>query len=119
MTPNDNPNVSLTLTDTIIYWLRQLETTSSQDDPVVRNINFDVFPNPFTQHITVNVGDVNGEVLRLVLRDITGRVCFTTSPGKSMHSNSFNLELPDLPRGYYYLEVETARGPGVVLITRQ
>lgn len=65
----------------------------------------EVYPNPFTETVTVKLNGWNGENIRFSLRDINGRLVWESleEPAESMQ---FNLSSLQLPIGVYVLDIE-------------
>ena len=73
MTPNDNPNVSKVLTDTIIHWLDQQIMNSGLQIQEAEPIYLDVFPNPFRSEITIDVQAREGKHLDISICNVFGQ----------------------------------------------
>jgi len=81
--------------DCIALYSSSLTTTI---EPIVR-----IYPNPFQHYITVELDRVYNAI-GVKLYDITGRIIFR----REYHNlNSIRINQDDLPRGLYYLRVET------------
>jgi hypothetical protein len=65
LTPNDDPHVSETLTDTIIYWLKQQCETVGIEPDIAEYHDINIFPNPFTESISISMPDdkLNGTLI--------------------------------------------------------
>lgn len=105
MTTSDNPDVSKTLTDTIIYWLSQHIMTSGGSDPTFENIVFEVFPNPFTDEFSVSIHNLQIKNLEISISDITGRELIRRQAGSAdgFFTQRFNMAL--FPDGAYVLSI--------------
>lgn len=68
-----------------------------------RQINFTVYPNPFTQ--TINVV-APFEFSEINLTDIYGRTVFNT---QLLQTNKFEINLSKLPKGMYFITISSKR----------
>jgi dienelactone hydrolase len=118
LTPNDNPNVSQVLTDTIVYWLRQqgFYTVGTRPEPG-GDFALEVYPNPFTTRLELAwPGEVEPPTV-LTLYNAGGQAVFARNlpaDGRGM----LTLELPDLPPGLYTLEALSPRGRAVTRLVK-
>lgn len=101
MTPNDNPHVSATLTDTIIYWLQEIMSTGTSPD-ITSPRTFNVFPNPFDSILHIDLLDQ---------RLIGGTLNIYSSNGENVFSQKINavqFSIPEVRRltpGTYIAEI--------------
>jgi dienelactone hydrolase len=102
MTPNDDPHVSETLTDTIIYWLKQYCMTTGIAEEAHESKVINIYPNPFTESISVSLsdGDLKGT---LSVYNALGQVVSTTD--KIDFQNGSSVDLSYLMSGVYFLEI--------------
>jgi serine protease len=78
---------------------------------------FDVYPNPFTQFLTIKNKNKDSSMERIELFSLDGRVLFT----KKIESNVSDLVLSDLPplsTGMYFLKIKTTIGIFVAKVVR-
>jgi hypothetical protein len=65
-----------------------------------------IYPNPFKKYLTISINEVNDDLVRLSIFDITGRMVYS----ESYHMNgigSKQLDLGFLPKGLFILRVES------------
>ena len=102
MTPNDDPHVSMTLTDTIIYWLRQNNFATSISNEVPMENYIQVYPNPFQSEVLINVdGDFRNASCSVY--NIYGHM---VSYKEYIDLNySASIDLSSLTGGMYFIEL--------------
>ncbi len=101
MTPADDPHVSMTLTDTIIYWLGQnnLATSISGMDPQDDRIR--VYPVPFHESVNIDIHVSFGDAT-IIIYDMLGQVVLYDANLDPDH-NLFDVST--LVDGVYILEM--------------
>ncbi len=62
---------------------------------------FDVYPNPATDLVRMNVNSPSDEPLQLTLTDLSGRIVYNQLLQPYAGQNTFELMVNDLPRGAY------------------
>lgn len=105
MTPNDDPHVSITLTDTIIYWLRENNFITDIDGPSPEDEPFMIYPNPFRDKILIDV-PTNSNNATLSLYSATGQLI---SSWKHTYFSHTPVDMSFLDSGVYLLELITDR----------
>ncbi|MBA3898637.1 MAG: T9SS type A sorting domain-containing protein [Bacteroidetes bacterium] len=105
MTPNDNPNVSRALTDTIIYWLRQHITTTSiaKFAPIADFIQ--IKPNPVENNVTITVSKTGYQTINVCLRNHLGQVILQEQIYNN-GSGNYNFNLEPHPPGLYFISIQ-------------
>ena len=76
---------------------------------ILRGDDFEVFPNPFSQFLTIKNKNLDNQILMIELLSIDGRVLFN----KKIDNNPLELvltELPPLSNGLYFLKIRTPKG---------
>lgn len=73
MTPATNPNVSLVLTDTIIYWLGQRIWPTGINSPDREEFSFEVYPNPFSNEFVITGKNFDSGKRDVVVRNVVGQ----------------------------------------------
>ncbi|MCX6292181.1 MAG: T9SS type A sorting domain-containing protein [Bacteroidetes bacterium] len=76
-----------------------IHLTVDKGDPGVM-----VFPNPSSDVLTVVIKNKSHDDVKLVVRDISGRTIKETT----FNTNSFQLDVNELPAGMYFLELTNA-----------
>jgi len=66
--------------------------------------NSKVYPNPTTDHITIDFGTMEN-VESIVLRDLTGKVVYTSN---IVTTQLYKIDITGCPGGVYLLNVKTA-----------
>ena len=74
---------------------------------VVNNNVFSIYPNPATQEVTVVSN--NGNVTNVTIYDITGRLVYT----EKANVTTLSVNISELPKGVYVINVKTAKGENV------
>ena len=103
MTPNNVPQVSEQLTDTIVYWLRHHNFTTGIGSVTHVSTSIQVYPNPFTKTITVKGLERNDSILCI---DNSGKTVAKWKAGKKEET----LNLDGLVPGHYLLNVTSKDG---------
>ena len=82
--------------------------------PISFSPSFDVYPNPFSQAITINFKDVN-QVLQLTLTDQHGKIYYS----EQLLSGAFSTELSlaELTSGIYFLSLLSE--DGTIAVTKR
>jgi hypothetical protein len=70
----------------------------------IRNNEFRVFPNPFTEEVTIDLGDHSTDKIRISIYDLSGRRVMIRTVNKLDHE--IELQLSQLNKGVYFLELE-------------
>jgi dienelactone hydrolase len=109
LTPADDPNVSMALTDTIVYWLRQLDLTSSIELPEKLG-DVDVFPNPASDRITVRMSGESPVDVELCLYDMQGRLVVKNTLRKPSGVYESFIDCSGLESGMYVVEYTSSTG---------
>jgi dienelactone hydrolase len=101
MTPADDPHVSMTLSDTIIYWLRQnnLATGTADIDP--QDAVISIYPNPFRESINIYI-QVSCIDASITIYDSFGQIVLYDD---TLHHGHNQLELGSMALGSYILEI--------------
>lgn len=105
MTPVDDPMVSETLTDTIIYWLRQhgLVSGLSQESP--ENPDISIFPNPCKSTITIRSEVSIVDPVSIAIKNLHGQTLWFEETVLSSNSFIRNINVEKLPAGIYFLNI--------------
>lgn len=82
--------------------------------PISFSPSFDVYPNPFTQAITIDFKDVNQE-LHISLTDQQGKIYYTEEV--SSFAFSAQLSLNELATGIYFLSFQSE--DGTIAVTKR
>ncbi|MDG1797513.1 MAG: T9SS type A sorting domain-containing protein, partial [Flavobacteriales bacterium] len=90
-----------------------IDGTTESFSPIVVNCdskvdNYRIYPNPTTNLITIEfeLEYFQGDNIQLVLRDLKGTNLKTTSVALSRGYNSFNVDLSELPKGFYIIQFQ-------------
>lgn len=117
MTPNNDPHVSVALTDTIVYWLNQNIITGLKEAEIDENQML-VFPNPFTHEVSLSI-DYSLKNGNVFLFDITGRVIFSKHEKNIASGTVLKYDLGHLPKGVYFMELNSENGRQVQKVVKQ
>jgi dienelactone hydrolase len=102
MTPADDPHISPTLIDTIVYWLRENDVVSGIKDKPLYNDDVNVYPNPFSESININVPEQYGKAF-LYMYNAFGQLI----QQKALIDSNYELiGLSNLPSGVYIIQIE-------------
>jgi dienelactone hydrolase len=103
MTPLDDPHVAETLSDTIVYWLReQFLHTSISDVNTNDSELIHITPNPFQDVVTISFPNHAPQLFSIAVMDLFGKIVMTSD---SKHTNQESLDLSYLPAGTYYVQI--------------
>jgi hypothetical protein len=90
-----------------------IDGTTESFSPIVVNCNskvdnYRIYPNPTTNLITIEfeLEYFQGDNIQLVLRDLKGTNLKTNSVALSRGYNSFNVDLSELPKGFYMIQFQ-------------
>lgn len=103
------PNLALTTPDTPEPASQIAAVSPTQEPPVVSEVQFQAFPNPVYDAVTVNANVNSGAPCTLTVVDMNGKVRLTRI--RSMTNSSVlqeTLDLSHLPNGYYFLRLNDA-----------
>lgn len=78
-----------------------------------------VYPNPATDNVNVDFTITSEENISVSILDITGKLLKRDSFISSEGSNHFSMNVDDLSKGLYILEINTSKGKSVRKITVQ
>ena len=67
---------------------------------------FNVFPNPATNHLTLNFNSGNTDNYTIRLIDIFGRVVYTQNDASALGSNQVQLNVEDIANGMYLVTLQ-------------
>ena len=105
MTTNNDPNVSIALTDTIIYWLNNT-VLSTEDTPQNHQIkNVRIYPNPFKSELNISITDPNSKHLEILVNSITGQNLIRMQLPVINGSSNQSITLSSLPVGMYLISL--------------
>lgn len=85
----------------------ELLTSSTEDE--IKGHNLSVYPNPFVDHLVVDLANIDAEINQISIVNQLGMEVYR----KSMTHNSLAQELTieaEMPKGVYFLIVDTAQG---------
>jgi hypothetical protein len=105
MTPINNPQFSETVSDTIVYWLRQHEISSGITTYKKESDFFTSYPNPFTSALNISIPNNKGSAYTLIVRSMIGQELFKLTD--ILESNAFvkTMDFDFLPEGLYFMEL--------------
>lgn len=105
MNPYDDPHVSETLTDTIVYWLKNICLTTGIRDPHPVNPDLvKISPNPFSTSITIQMEEINASKISCTIYNLFGQPVLKLNPTDEFgHDESIDLSF--LPPGVYYFSI--------------
>lgn len=104
MTPNDDPHISVALTDTIIYWLRKNVLTTGARPDILKEPFFKVSPNPFISDFNIILEKERVKNLEIILQDVSGMTI--RREHYEQVSGKIRISLPgDCSPGIYWLQV--------------
>lgn len=85
-------------------------TTSTEDVKVLDNAKINVFPNPTTDFVTVDLELENvSENVEIKILDVNGRV-LSTQNFSNVQNNKFTFDVKDYAAGNYFIRVQTEEG---------
>lgn len=83
------------------------------------NLTFNLFPNPFYNHITVDLQHWYGQSVDLEIFDVHGRTVFTQNSDVKIGDTLFKLALNKLNPGIYFLKIKGETYTEIVRIIKQ
>ena len=87
----------------------QLALVSTTDNVALPSYAMEVFPNPATDFVTINVNLDNSGPITVTIADITGKVIVTDDHNNTQQA-SFTYPLPTLASGVYLARIATNEG---------
>jgi hypothetical protein len=72
--------------------------------------SFSIYPNPATQQVVVSMKLARGQDVRLLLRDLTGRLVATPFEGFVSGSVTQTIDVSRIPAGIYMVQLQTEAG---------
>ncbi len=105
MTPINNAQFSETVSDTIVYWLRQQEIYSGITTYKKESNFFTFYPNPFTSALNISISNKKGSAYTLCIRSMIGQELYKLTD--VVESNAFvkTMDFDFLPEGLYFMEL--------------
>jgi hypothetical protein len=105
ITPINNPQFSETVSDTIVYWLRQQNISAGITSTKQESDFFTCFPNPFQRAINLSISNKKGSAYSLSVRSMIGQELLKLSD--TVESNAYvkTLDCDFLPEGLYFMEL--------------
>jgi hypothetical protein len=83
-----------------------VQTTVGIDEPGIKFTKFQVYPNPAASLVFVKGFGLDNELTTVSLFDITGRQIMVI-PQTSFSNESFAVDLSSLPRGIYFIKIQS------------
>jgi hypothetical protein len=118
MNPYNDPEVSQTLTDTLVHWLKQTCFTSSVSDISNAPQGLSAFPNPFLDRVTVKLKNSSEKIKAVHIQDGLGRIVL--SPEYNCSGEVLSIKgLSGLQPGAYYAILKFEEKIGVVKIFKE
>lgn len=74
---------------------------------VLQNLDFSVYPNPFTTTFTVELNVEHTSRVEFLMSNVLGQIIYQYSTDAVLGANRFELPMQQLSNGYYYLTVRT------------
>lgn len=74
-------------------------------EDVSMTAEYEIYPNPTTENITLNYQGFNNENVIIRLNDISGRVLREFKLNNATQQNQFEIELNDLSSGIYFVDI--------------
>lgn len=91
---------------------------TSTPTPPAQDFQVNIFPNPFTKEVSISVGKHLKDV-HIQVTDVAGRIMNTTRLTSLAAQSTTQLPLPNLPKGIYFVRIQTAQNLTIVKLVRQ
>lgn len=75
--------------------------------------NYKVFPNPANELLTVSLELTESTIVDTKIFSISGQLLKRVEQHANRGTNHFNLNIQKLPKGFYFVKVETSEGTGI------
>jgi hypothetical protein len=85
-----------------IFIIEVIDVDEATGLPVTNTGEVKVYPNPFSQSTTISFPNPGGSPYRLVLTDLSGKVCRIV---EDITTSEYILEKGDLKVGFYFIEL--------------
>jgi pimeloyl-ACP methyl ester carboxylesterase len=108
MTSMDNPNVSKTLTDTIVYWLRGKHLTSVESN-LNQAAEILIYPNPIHENLIIEYQTKDLKINKIQILNTLGMIVFESN---ELNENEllYKIDFSTLPSGIYLIRVSHSQG---------
>jgi hypothetical protein len=105
MTPNNSPVFSETVSDTIVYWLRQPGILNTiQNAKQSASINY--YPNPFNESLSFTLPIKSNSSVQVSILSMIGREVYRAELQKNEDNQTSQLKLDFLPAGIYWIRLQ-------------
>ena len=105
MTPISNPQFSETVSDTIVYWLRQQNISAGITSTKQESDYFTFYPNPFQSELNISIPNKKGSAYSLCVRSMIGQELYKLSDTVESNGYAKTLDCEFLPEGLYFMEL--------------
>lgn len=83
--------------------------TTVSTNPTTQTQHINIYPNPTTGQITLNVDNPTGETVQYSIWDIQGKNILTSEPARYTGLYQANVDLSTYPQGVYLLKVQQGK----------
>jgi dienelactone hydrolase len=105
MTPINNAQFSETVSDTIVYWLRQQNISAGISSTKQESDYFTFYPNPFQSALNISIPNKKGSAYSLSVRSMIGQELYKLSDIVESNGYVKSLDFELLPDGLYFMEL--------------
>ncbi len=105
MTPINNPQFSETISDTIVYWLRQQNISAGITSTKQASDYFTCYPNPFQSALNISIPNKKGSAYTLIVRSMIGEEFYKSSDIVESNGYVKTFDFEFLPEGLYFMEL--------------
>jgi hypothetical protein len=102
--------VSMSHSDMAFYYIDDVYIMDCDDTLGIKEIgnnnSISIYPNPVTDNITINAGDLRNEIYDLRIYDVIGNLVLE----KNIANNKTSIDVSTFSSGVYVVEVRTENG---------
>ncbi len=91
---------------------------SSDEDIALTDLNGRVYPNPFTDNLTLELESTTNELVPIRVFNLLGKEVYSSAVNVSVGKNSFEMPMQNLAKGSYFIQLNMADGNVVVKVAK-
>ncbi|MCS7029226.1 MAG: phospholipase D-like domain-containing protein [Bacteroidia bacterium] len=97
-----NASTPTSRTACVYPYITSMSTSDNKPSPQ----NVEIYPNPTTGQITLNINNIKGEILQYGIWDVQGRNVILSEPIRYLGIYQVQLDISHLPQGIYLIRVQ-------------
>lgn len=105
MTPNDDPHVSIALSDTIVYWLRRKSQSTNLDLLDNNSALITCSPNPFTNSFSISIDKSYSLPFNVQVYNTYGQCVINEHTSNTAAGGNKNYDMSMYSSGIYFVNI--------------